>query len=122
MMFFDNNFHTMINPEITERSDDTFNSPEACLSFYYLRAPVIRNKSIIVKYINEQGKEMSKEFTSVLSALVQHEIDHLDGTLYIDRVEQISDIDTIYHLFRDDSDRLLKIIKIIHYLTETENA
>ena len=122
VVFFENNFHTMINPEIMESSDDILKSFEGCLSFFYIRAPVIRNKSVKVKYINEQGKEISKEFRGDLSALIQHEIDHLDGILYIDRIEDNSDIYSIHHLLRDDTERLSIITKMIYYLTETDDS
>ena len=117
VLFFEDDFNVIINPEIIERSPDLFESPEGCLSFFYLRAPVLRNESIRVKYVNEQNQEIDKEFQGHLSALLQHEIDHLDGTLYLDRVKDTKTINSVFYLLRDEPERLLAVRQMIDYLT-----
>ncbi len=85
----------IINPEIIERSDESFTLWDDCMSFPDLMVRVERNKSIGVKYQDENGS--IKEWKNIeqdKSELLQHEIDHLDGIMAIDRA--ISKTDIIY--------------------------
>jgi len=74
----------MINPEIVSASDDFATCQEGCLSVPKQYAPVMRPARVIVRYINEAGKTLEHEFKNLQSACVQHEIDHLDGKLFVD--------------------------------------
>ena len=78
---------TMINPQITTKSQETFEVWDSCFSadvaFF---GKTIRHKAITVAYINENQVEIHEDFTDDLSELFQHEIDHLEGTLFIDRI------------------------------------
>ncbi len=78
----------LINPEITERSPEKIIVWDACLSFLSIFMQVERHRQITVRYQNLTGDTL--EFQSGddrnLSELLQHEIDHLDGILAIDRV------------------------------------
>jgi peptide deformylase len=77
----------MINPEITQRSQETFEVWDSCFSadvaFF---GKTIRNKSITVEYMTENREKVQETFTDDLSELFQHEIDHLDGILFTDRI------------------------------------
>ncbi len=80
----------MINPEIIERSKETFVFPEGCLSFPNKHVRTIRNTSIKVKADNHDEELTfsadSKDFKDAFEcACVQHEIDHLDGITMFDR-------------------------------------
>lgn len=77
-------FFKMVNPEIFWHSDETNVCKEGCLSVPEQRAEVTRPKSIKVRYLNEWGIEHTIENDEFLATCIQHEIDHLDGKLYID--------------------------------------
>lgn len=75
----------MIDPVILEHSDNTSLMMEGCLSLPGQRLPVSRPERVIVEYISETGRPKTVEFTGLAAKCAQHEIDHLDGILIIDR-------------------------------------
>ena len=75
-----NTFFPMINPVILKRTGSQFNSKEGCLSLEGERI-VKRHPSILVSYQDHSGKKLTKTFNSMLSIIVQHEVDHLNGKL-----------------------------------------
>lgn len=79
-------FHVIINPQITFSWDDTVDFYEGCLSLAGFSAVVPRARTIRVKYLDEHGEHQSVEATGWYARILQHEIDHLQGTLYIDRM------------------------------------
>lgn len=76
----------MINPMITEKSNDMETSQEACLSLPDIVWKVKRHKNIVVKYKNIEWRTVSKKLKDYNSFIVQHELDHLDGILFVDRM------------------------------------
>jgi peptide deformylase len=80
-------FHVIINPEITLLGDDRADFHEGCLSLSGFSAVVPRARKIRVAYLNEHGEPQSIEASGWYARILQHEIDHLRGTLYIDRME-----------------------------------
>lgn len=76
----------MINPEIIEKSQEMTVEEEACLSLPDLRGNVSRHKKITVSYIDEDGKQKTKKYSDFDAIIIQHEIDHLDGILFIDKM------------------------------------
>jgi len=78
----------LINPVIIESSDKTEPYEEGCLSLPGLLADVIRPKEIIVRGITPGGEEVEIEAAGLVARVFQHEIDHLDGILFIDRIEK----------------------------------
>ncbi len=78
-----------INPEITDRSFRMIDSEEGCLSVPGCLGIVSRHRSVTVKAINELGEPIVIKAQMLLSTIFQHEIDHLDGILFIDRAESI---------------------------------
>jgi len=78
----------LINPEIVERSEEKITVWDACLSFLSIFMQVERHRQITVRYQNLEGDvlEFDAGDDRNLSELLQHEIDHLDGILAIDRV------------------------------------
>ena len=85
---------TFINPKIVKRSKAMQMSWEGCLSLPAVRAQVPRHRSVMVEWFDEQGERHTQEFKGFLACLVQHEIDHLDGILFLDRVENTKTIMT----------------------------
>lgn len=75
----------LINPEITYRSTETFMLWDDCFSFPNLMVKVSRHVAIEVDYVDANGKHRHLRALNGLSELLQHEIDHLDGILALDR-------------------------------------
>jgi peptide deformylase len=78
----------LINPEIVFFSDTLIPYEEGCLSLPGLNADVVRPTSIVVKGISPAGKTLEYEASGLFARVIQHEIDHLDGVLFIDRIEK----------------------------------
>lgn len=78
-----------INPEIIERSFKMVNSEEGCLSVPGIWGIVKRHRSVSVKALDENGETVEMKANGLLSIIFQHEIDHLDGVLFIDRAEEL---------------------------------
>jgi peptide deformylase len=79
----------MVNPEVSKVSDDIAVSEEGCLSIPELYYDVERPAAVTVRYTDLDGKEVSMDATDRLAVCVQHEIDHLDGVLYIDYLSRL---------------------------------
>ncbi len=76
----------MINPIIVEFSDATDIEQEGCLSFPAIRGDVERSRWIKVEAMNIRGKKFKKKFRGWEARIFQHEYDHLDGKVFIDRL------------------------------------
>ena len=74
----------LINPEILQSSPDFEEYEEGCLSIPDIYAMVTRPKDVRVSYLNENGDPQERDFEGIWSVCVQHEIDHLNGKLFID--------------------------------------
>ncbi len=79
-------FHVIINPRIVEASGETAEFFEGCLSVSGFSALVPRARAVRVEILNERGKNKVIEASGWYARILQHEIDHLRGTLYIDRM------------------------------------
>jgi peptide deformylase len=86
----------LINPEIVARSEEKMVVWDACLSFLCIFMKVERHKEITVRYQDARGQshEVKAGTEGDLSELLQHEMDHLDGILCIDRVKDVRTICT----------------------------
>lgn len=80
----DPNPMVLINPEIIAASDEKNVYEEGCLSIPDQFAEVTRSKQVQVRWMDLNGAEQTQEFDGLWSTCVQHEIDHLDGKLFID--------------------------------------
>jgi len=76
----------MINPTIIRKSDEKFLFEEACLSLPWVKGDVLRHRHIKVTYTTPDGKEHTKKLSNMSSVIIQHEIDHLDGILFTDKI------------------------------------
>jgi peptide deformylase len=81
--------YTMINPEFVEREGMQLEE-EGCLSIPGFLSTVARPKRVVVKGLNRHGEEYRIEGTGLLARALQHEIDHLNGCLFVDRLRGIS--------------------------------
>ena len=76
----------MVNPRIIVSSDETERIEEGCLSVPGIRGEVVRAARITVAYQDENGKARTLEAEGLLARIVQHELDHLNGVLFVDRL------------------------------------
>ena len=81
--------HVMINPEFVER-DGMQLEEEGCLSVPGFTSTVARPKRVVVKGLNRQGEMHTLEGTGLMARALQHEVDHLNGCLFVDRLRGIS--------------------------------
>jgi peptide deformylase len=91
----------LINPKIVKRSRKKFHLWDDCFSFPDILAHVQRNYSIEVEFLDERGKRKRLRARGALSELLQHEIDHLNGILAIDRA-----IDSKHIVLRSEQEKL----------------
>jgi peptide deformylase len=75
----------LVNPAVVERSDETSSDDEGCLSLQGVLVPVERATAIAVEGKDETGADVRLELEEPSARVVQHEVDHLDGVLIIDR-------------------------------------
>ena len=79
----------LINPEITELSKNISEFEEGCLSLPTQYAKVGRPSKITLKYTNIEGLICESEFSGLEATCIQHEIDHLDGKLFVDHISRL---------------------------------
>ncbi len=79
----------MINPSWTAISEETIEGWEGCLSIPNLKGKVFRYRSILVQYQSLDGTSYSLEAADAFARLIQHECDHLDGVLYLQRMTDL---------------------------------
>ena len=99
---------TVFNPKITYLDETPQGYWEGCLSIPGLRGYVERPKKIQVEYLDEKAALQSVEVEGFLATVFQHEIDHLYGTLYIDKIKDLSKLSYIEeyleHIEKEDED------------------
>jgi peptide deformylase len=84
----------LVNPVVTLLSDERFDNYEGCLSVPNLRGQVKRAPMVSVKAWNRNGEELSFEVKGLTAGTFQHEVDHLDGKLFVDRVQDTTTLTT----------------------------
>ncbi len=77
----------LVNPEITPLTDELLTSYEGCLSVPDLRGKVARHATIRVEYLDRDGTHQRVEADGIKAVTYQHEVDHLDGKLFVDRAD-----------------------------------
>ena len=76
-----------INPEITDRATDLVTQEEGCLSIPGVLTPIARPAEVTLRWTDLEGMPREQRFTGFAAACVQHELDHLDGILTLDRLD-----------------------------------
>lgn len=81
--------YVFINPEVKDLSKDTIPFEEGCLSVQKIWGPVIRPRKLTIRALDENGKPIKIRAKGLLARVIQHEMDHLNGTLFIDKAEKL---------------------------------
>ncbi|MDR2724182.1 MAG: peptide deformylase [Holosporaceae bacterium] len=81
--------YKLINPQIVWKSEKMIESNEGCLSLPILRVEILRHESVVVEYLDDNFVKRRVTANGFLSCCLQHELDHLDGILYIDRLSKL---------------------------------
>jgi len=91
-----------INPTILEKTGEYMIMNEGCLSIPELEGPVIRKDHIVIEYYNEDWIYLKEEYSGIKSRVIQHEYDHLEGKLWVDRLAKVS------------AEEMLNILTVLH--------
>lgn len=90
---YEKDHKVIINPEILEIDEIEAKLPkksrqilEGCLSLPHFYGPIRRSKRVLLKYQDEHGQFHTEEFKGFLAHIIQHEVDHLNGVLFLDRI------------------------------------
>ncbi|MBU2623857.1 MAG: peptide deformylase [Proteobacteria bacterium] len=84
-----NSLTVLLNPKIIEACGETVSENEGCLSVLDFRSDVKRSASLIIEALDREGKPVKIEAEEYLAIVLQHEIDHLNGILFIDRISAL---------------------------------
>lgn len=98
----------LINPEIVRYSRKTESEYEGCLSCEGIRGSVPRSSRVEVCYYNEKSERCQEVATGLFAKVLQHEIDHLNGILYVDRMKNITTLMTVQEYSKRISSGQLK--------------
>ncbi len=109
-------FVAMINPEFRTLDEAVFAFEEECFSMYQLRATLERYQTIEVKYLDENNKPQLLKLLGDDAGLLQHEVDHLNGILFIDRLTQGQEVRSIDYDLRDQPQRLAQVKNMLDYM------
>lgn len=101
----------VINPEITALSDETFENFEGCLSIPNLRGRAIRHAEIRVRGLDRYGKQLDFEVRGVSAGTFQHENDHLNGVMFVDRLVDSKSLCTWDHFERFEKERFVTEVR-----------
>jgi peptide deformylase len=112
-------FQVLINPKIVDQSEEQVEFFEGCLSLGGFSALVKRSRQVAVEYLDERGHRRRLEAQGWYARILQHEIDHLNGRLYIDRMEPRSFM-SIDNLGRYWKDKPVQVIRQALGADETE--
>ncbi len=93
----DHKIYYLINPEITSLSQEKIVSEEGCLSLPGEFFPILRSDRVTIKYLDERGLPKKLRATGFLATVIQHEVDHLDGILILNRFTKQKHILTDTH-------------------------
>ena len=78
-----------INPEVIEELGDNFTFNEGCLSLPEIREDIVRKSEVILVYTNRESERKTTHFKGLVARVILHELDHLDGRVFTDKVSSI---------------------------------
>jgi peptide deformylase len=92
----------IVNPVIEPLDDERFEINEGCLSVPDVRGPVLRRVNVLLRYLDRDGIEHEDVRRGLTAGTFQHEVDHLDGVLFLDRVADPATLTTWDEFERDE--------------------
>lgn len=93
IVYLENKFYTFINPEIIKSSKQKITMEEACLSVPGIYGIVERPEKVVIIAQNENAAKIKKSARGLFARVIQHEIDHLNGILFIDKAKCVQKIE-----------------------------
>lgn len=96
----------LVNPQVTWRSEEMFSYEEGCLSVPEIFGEVVRPNRVRLSYLNYDGEAVEEEAEGLFAVCIQHEIDHLNGVLFIDhlsRLKRMRAIDKVRKAAKEDA-------------------
>ncbi|MBS1860868.1 MAG: peptide deformylase [Actinobacteria bacterium] len=100
----------IVNPELTAPGEATFATNEGCLSMPNLRGDLERFENITARYLDREGKPHEETRRGLTAGTFQHEVDHLDGILFVDRMADLSSLSTWEQFERFGKDEFVERI------------
>jgi peptide deformylase len=100
--------YKLSNPKIIWKSEEMVESNEGCLSLPLLRDKISRHESVIVEYFDENFEKREIHATGFLSCCLQHELDHLDGILFINRLSKLRRSHALRRFKKLQSEKLIE--------------
>lgn len=101
----------VVNPEVTPLSDIIFENFEGCLSIPNLRGRTIRYAEVRVRGLDRDGKPLDFEVRGVSAGTFQHEFDHLNGVMFVDRLADSKSLCTWDHFERFEKERFISEVR-----------
>jgi peptide deformylase len=92
--------YVMVNPSVESASDEIEEDWEGCFSVPGLMGRVPRHQSVQVTYLDQNGERHEQRFTGYVARVVQHELDHLAGIIFLDRMTSLASITTVANWLR----------------------
>ncbi len=90
----------VVNPQITFRTEDPADGWESCLSIPEMRGVVPRRTSLVLRGLDRKGEEIEIEASDFFARVIQHETDHLDGIVFLDRMRNLSTLTHQHEFFK----------------------
>ena len=100
----------IVNPELSPQGEATFATNEGCLSMPNLRGDLERFEDIAVRYLDRDGEPHEETWRGLTAGTFQHETDHLDGILFVDRMVDMSSLSTWEEFERHGKDEFVRRI------------
>ncbi|HEX4306193.1 MAG TPA: peptide deformylase [Solirubrobacterales bacterium] len=103
----------IVNPDLTAQGDATFATNEGCLSMPNVRGDLERFENVGVLYLDREGRPHSETRRGLTAGTFQHEVDHLDGILFVDRMADMSSLSTWAEFERHGKDDFVARIEAL---------
>jgi peptide deformylase len=103
----------IVNPELTPLDDATFATNEGCLSMPNVRGDLERFETVWLRYLDRHGTRRSESYRGLTAGTFQHEVDHLDGILFVDRMTDMSSLSTWEEFERHRKDEFVRRVEAL---------
>jgi peptide deformylase len=103
----------IVNPELTAQGEATFATNEGCLSMPNIRGDLARFEDVGVRYLDRDGRPHEEVRRGLTAGTFQHEVDHLDGILFVDRMTDLSSLSTWAEFERHGKDEFVERIEAL---------